>query len=180
MISREEEKRLCTLSIEMIRKTGINFSDIEYTSMVTADFGLCRPRTEGIQVLTFVNTPFIGAKVIVNLPGQTMVEHWHPSRENDPGKEETLRCLYGTCLVYIPGEDSMKEGYVPEGQEKNYNCRNEIVLHPREQYTLSPGVPHWFQPGKEGSVILSISTQVTDQEDQFSNTDIIRQTIYSD
>lgn len=179
MISRKQEQELCNKASILVKKTGLRFTQSEIDSMVVADFGLSRPRSEGIQVLTFINTAHIGAKVITLLPRQTMLEHWHPSRGSDPGKEETLRCLYGRCRVYVPGEDSITDGFIPEGGEENYTCRREILLRETEQYTFAPGIPHWFQGGEEGAVVLSFSTQVTDLEDCFSNPDVVRQTLYS-
>jgi D-lyxose ketol-isomerase len=147
-------------------------------SMVAADFGLSRPRREGLQVLTFIDTEYLGAKAIILLPEQTMLEHWHPQRGEDPGKEETLRCLSGVCRVYVPGEVTLSQGFIPEGQEEFYTCRNEIILEPTEQYTFPPGTPHWFQAGEAGTVVLSISTQVTDLDDRFSNPSVVRKTVY--
>ena len=118
--------------------------------------------------------------MIVLLPGQTMVEHWHPARENDDGKEETLRGLWGSCRVYLPGLDSLTEGYIPEGQDRWYTCRNETILNPSDQMTIPPDTPHWFQAGRDGCVILSVSNNVTDLDDRFTNPEVVRQTQYSD
>ena len=178
MITRGEERERCDEAIELLKKAAFTFAPQEHASMRAADFGLSRLRKEGIQVLTFLNTAFLGAKALILLPEQTMVEHWHPARGDDPGKEETLRCLYGECNLYIPGEDNMTRGFLPEGQELNYNSRHEITLTPQGQYTLSPGVAHWFQPGPEGCVVLSLSTQVTDLDDLFTNPQIVRETKY--
>jgi D-lyxose ketol-isomerase len=180
MISRTTEKTLCREAEKLIEQAGLAFSRDELDSMVVADFGLGKPRQEGLQVLTFIDTKFIGAKAIVLLPGQTMVEHWHPARGSDPGKEETLRCLYGSCRVYVPGESISVNGFVPSGKEEYYTCRKEFILNPTEQYTFSPGTPHWFQPGDEGTVVLSISTKVTDLDDCFTNPLVVRQTVYSE
>ena len=180
MISREEERVVCKESRLLIEKTGLPFTPQELDSMVSADFGLSRLRQEGIQVLTFLLTEKIGAKVLVLLSGQTMLEHWHPKRGADAGKEETLRCLYGTCRLYIPGENTMKFGYIPCEMENFYTCRNEINLQINDQYTIPPGVPHWFQPGDEGCVIFSFSNNVTDLEDKFTNPHVVRATVYAD
>lgn len=180
MITKKEERERCDEAKNLLRKAGFLFAPHEYASMMAADFGLSHLGREGIQVLTFLNTPFLGAKALILLPEQTMVEHWHPSRGGDPGKEETLRCLYGECNLYIPGENNMKRGFIPEGQEIYYKCRHEISLMPQGQYTLSPGLAHWFQPGPEGCVVLSLSTQVTDLDDLFTNPRIVRETKYGD
>lgn len=180
MISREEEKQLCAEARLLLKESGLDFSDTELASMVCADFGLSRPRREGLQVLTFIDTEYLGAKAIILLPEQTMLEHWHPQRGEDPGKEETLRCLYGVCRVYVPGEETLTQGFIPEGQEEYYTCRKEIILEPTEQYTFAPGTPHWFQADEAGTVVLSISTQVTDLDDRFTNPSVVRKTVYGE
>ena len=178
MISRAEEKRLCDEARLLLEESGLEFTDEEMASTVCADFGLSRPRREGLQVLTFIDSDYLGAKAIVLLPEQTMLEHWHPQRGKNPGKEETLRCLCGVCRVYVPGEATISRGFIPEGQEEFYTCRNEIILEPTAQYTFSPGTPHWFQADVAGTVVLSISTQVTDLEDCFTNPSVVRKTVY--
>ena len=180
MILRTEEQAAFSESRFLIEKTGIPFTRQELDSMVSADFGLSRLRKEGIQVLTFLNTEKVGAKIIVLLPGQTMLEHWHPKRGVDSGKEETLRCIFGICRLYIPGEESIKLGSIPQDMDNYYTCRKEINLQINDQYTISPGIPHWFQPGKEGCVIFSFSNNVTDLEDKFTNPHVVRNTVYAD
>ena len=180
MISTKDARAACDDARGLLGKTSIGLSENELASMTAADFGLSRVRTEGLQVITLIETGRIGMKVLVLLAGQTMVEHRHPRRGDDPGKEETLRCLWGTCRVYVPGTDTMKEGYIPDGQDRYYSCRNEIILEPAEQYTFEPGVPHWFQPGSQGCVVLSLSTRVTDLDDQFTNPKVVRKTVYID
>ena len=180
MISRDEEKRLCGEARLLLEESGFEFTDEELASMVCADFGLSRPRREGLQVLTFIDTDYLGAKAIILLPEQTMLEHWHPQRGEDPGKEETLRCLFGTCRVYVPGKATISRGFIPEGQGEFYTCRNEILLEPTAQYTFSPGTPHWFQAGEAGTVVLSISSQVTDLDDCFTNPSVVRKTVYGE
>jgi hypothetical protein len=86
MITRKEERERCDEAIELLRR-------------------------EEIQVLTFLNTAFLGAKALIPLPEQTMVAHW-------------------------------------------------------------------FQPEPEGCVVLSLSTEVTDLDDLFTNPQIVRETTY--
>ncbi len=188
MISKEEEREVCAEAMEILRQTGLNVSDGEHRSLKAADFGLSRLRREGLQVITLIETERIGVKVLILLAGQTMVEHWHPRRDNDPGKEETLRCVYGICRVYTPGENTMTNGYLPEdsnGPIRHYTCRNETTLRPTDQLTIPAGTRHWFQalreatgaPG-EGCVVLSFSNRVSDLEDCFTDPSVKRQTVY--
>lgn len=114
------------------------------------------------------------------LPHQTEPEHWHPPAGSDPGKEETIRVIAGTLNFYIPGNDTLSQGWVPAGKENGYTCRHEIVMKPCDQLTLPPGTKHWFQAPENGAVFYSFSTCVRDALDRFSDPQIVRQTRISE
>jgi D-lyxose ketol-isomerase len=141
-----------------------------------ADFGLSRLDTEGAQILTLIATDRITVKIITLFPSQTLPEHWHPRVGEDPGKEETVRVISGTVRFYIPGDESMSEGFVPDGKEDAYTVRHELILKPGEQITLQPGTKHWFQAGNEGAVMFSFSTVARDILDCFTDPHIDRVT----
>jgi len=158
----------------MIRETGMCFTEDELEKVEVADFGLSRLDVEGAQILTLVATDRIAVKIIALFPRQTLPEHWHPRVGEDPGKEETIRAIAGAVRFYIPGDDSMKEGFVPEGKENVYTMRRELVLKPGEQITLQPGTKHWFQAGETGAVMFSFSTVARDVLDGFTDPTIKR------
>ena len=160
----------------MIRETGIGFSQEELEKVEVADFGLGRLDVEGAQILTLVATDRIAVKIIVLFPRQTLPEHWHPRVGEDPGKEETVRVISGVVRVYVPGDDSITEGFVPGGQEDVYTMRRELVLQPGDQITLKPGTKHWFQADESGAVMFSFSTVARDVLDGFTNPNIERVT----
>ena len=54
---------------------------------------------------------------------------------------------------------------------------NEEVLHPGDQVTLTPNVPHWFQAGPEGAVIWSFSTKAVDVQDLFTDPEVRQKTV---
>ncbi len=145
--------------------------------MTAADFGLSHIKSEGVQILTLFETERIAGKILVLLPNQTEPEHWHPTVGDDPGKEEIIRAVSGELSFYIPGENNMKHGFIVEGKNDCYTMRNEVQLKPGEQLVLPPGSKHWFQAGKSGAVMYSFSNKVTDLLDQFSDPDIVRETI---
>ncbi len=159
-----------------IRDAGLTISDSESTLIEVADFGLGRLRQEGAQILTLVQTDRFAVKIIVLFPRQTLPEHWHPPVGDDPGKEEVVRVLSGTMLVYIAGDDTMRAGFVPPGKESVYTLRHEIVMTPGGQHTFLPGDKHWFQGGKEGAVVFSFSSVARDALDGFSDPAIRRKT----
>jgi D-lyxose ketol-isomerase len=53
-------------------------------------------------------------------------------------------------------------------------------MHPGDQITFPPNMPHWFQAGPAGAVIWSFSTKVVDLQDLFTDPDIRRETLVVD
>lgn len=174
MITKEQQKTAQKRAAEMIRQAGIKITEKEANSVGIVDFGLSNLEKEGVQVLTLIQTERISVKVLVLFPNQTEPEHWHPPVGDDPGKEETVRVISGIVYFYIPGEDTLKEGFIPEGKENYYNMRKEIVMKPSDQITLAPGEKHWFQARDKGAVMYSFSTIARDALDQFTDPDIVR------
>lgn len=174
MITKEQQKTAQKRAAEMIRQAGIKITEKEANSVGIVDFGLSNLEEEGVQVLTLIQTERISVKVLVLFPNQTEPEHWHPPVGDDPGKEETVRVISGIVYFYIPGEDTLKEGFIPEGKEDYYTMRKEIVMKPSDQITLSPGEKHWFQARDKGAVMYSFSTIARDALDQFTDPDIVR------
>jgi len=145
--------------------------------ITAADFGLNHIKKEGVQILTMFETDRIAGKILVLLPFQTEPEHWHPTVGDDAGKEEVIRAISGELYFYIPGEDNMEKGFIFENKSDYYTMRHEVVLQPGEQLVLPAGTKHWFQAGAAGAVMYSFSTKVTDLLDQFSDPQVVRQTI---
>ena len=176
MLTRAEYTTAQRRATAMIRDSGICVTDEELGKVEVADFGLGRLDSEGAQILTLVATDRIAVKIITLFPRQTLPEHWHPRVGEDPGKEETVRAVSGTVRIYIPGDDSMKEGFVPARQEDVYTMRHELILKPGDQITLTPGTRHWFQAGDTGAVMYSFSTVARDVLDGFTDPEIKRTT----
>ena len=174
MITKEQQKTAQKRAAEMIRQAGIKITEKEANSVGIVDFGLSNLEKEGVQVLTLIQTERISVKVLVLFPNQTEPEHWHPPVGDDPGKEETVRVISGIVYFYIPGEDTLKEGFILEGKEDYYTMRKEIVMKPSDQITLAPGEKHWFQARDKGAVMYSFSTIARDALDQFTDPDIVR------
>ena len=180
MIKKSEQRAARIRAADMIRQAAVPITVAEAGSIEIVDFGLSDLEKEGVQVLTLVQTERISVKVLVLFPNQTEPEHWHPPVGNDPGKEETIRVISGTVFFYVKGEDTLKEGFLPEGKENCYTMRHEIVLKPSDQITLQPGEKHWFQVRDEGAVMYSFSTIARDTLDQFSDPNIVRTTKISE
>lgn len=108
-------------------------------------------------------------------PHQSCPEHWHPTKNGVPGKEETFRCRWGTVYLYIPGERAANTACKPPaGSEAHYRMAHEVMLRPGDQYTLIPDTPHWFQAGSEGAIVSEFSTRSTDDQDLFRDPRIAR------
>ena len=177
MISKSEQREAQHRAGRMMREAGIQIMDNEIDKIDVVDFGLSQLCIEGVQVFTMVNTDRLAAKVLVLFPNQTEPEHWHPKVGDDPGKQETIRHIWGDLRFYVAGPDTLNEGFVVPGKDDVYNLRHEIVLAPGDQLTFEPYDKHWFQGGPRGAVLYSFSTTVRDGLDGFTDPAIERVTV---
>ncbi|MFW6313235.1 MAG: D-lyxose/D-mannose family sugar isomerase [Spirochaetota bacterium] len=160
---------------DLIRNSGIHVSDGELESLLLVDYGLANFREEGVGLIDIVHTDALRLKILALLPGQTLPEHVHPPYEGFVGKEETLRVIHGLIRVYLPGPDTLAEGFIPEGKEPYYTCREEHILRPIEQITIPPGVDHWFQAGDEGLVAYAFYPQAVESHNRFRDPRVPRE-----
>lgn len=177
MITRREKSNAQRRAATMMRQAGIQIREDQIDAIGVVDFGLSHLETEGVQVFTMVDTDRIAAKVLVLFPNQTEPEHWHPQVGDDPGKQETIRHIWGDLRFYLSGQDNMKEGFLVEGKEGVYTLRHELVLRPGDRLTFEPYEKHWFQAGPQGAVLYSFSTTVRDGLDGFTDPEIERTTV---
>ena len=163
-------------ALAMYEKAGIVLSDEEKKNVEVADFGLDNVDGVGLQIVTYINTERVCAKEMVLLPHQTCPEHKHVSNNGQEGKEETFRCRYGKCYLYVAGEGKKDDvqAIIPP---TDVTVFHEVVLNPGEQYTIMPETWHWFQAGDDGAVISEFSTRSTDETDVFTDKSIVRQTV---
>lgn len=165
------------LTSQYLVKAGIAITPVEIERIEVADFGLGELETTGLQLLVYINTDRYSAKELVLFPYQTCPEHKHPPIRETPGKEETFRCRWGEVYLYVEGEPTLSPKAVPPEKDKMYyTVMYEIVLRPGEQYTIAPGVPHWFQAGSEGAVVSEFASTSYDEYDIFQNPGIVRET----
>ena len=175
MISSQQYENTVVKAVALLHKAGIVITPEERAGFEVADFGLGELEKTGLEIITYVNTERCCAKEIIMLPGQTCPEHWHPTVNGVPGKEETFRCRWGTVYLYVPGAPASKMACrPPAGSEAYYTMRHEVVLKPGDQHTLAPDTPHWFQAGPEGAVVSEFSTRSTDEADLFRDPRIRR------
>lgn len=162
-------------ALEFYEKAHIVLTQKEKENIEVADFGLNNLESEGLELVTYVNTDRVCAKEMVLFPGQTCPEHIHVPFSKYVGKEEVFRCRYGTVFLYVSGEPcAAPKTQPPEGSRRYYTVFHEAVLHPGDQYVIHPGTKHWFQAGTEGAVVSEFSTTSHDEQDVFTDSNIKR------
>ena len=165
-------------AVQVMANAGIVLSPSEVENVEVADMGLNHLEVEGLELVTYINTPRYCAKELVLFPGQTCPEHRHPPFEDNPGKEETFRCLHGLVWLYVEGEPATPiQAQLPSESSPYYTVFHEIALRPGEQYTIPCNTLHWFQGGPEGAIVSEFSSSSRDEFDIFTDPRI-RRTIY--
>lgn len=160
---------------EILAKTGIVLTPEEKEGIEIADFGLGEVESQGLEIVVYANTNCYCAKELVMFPRQTCPEHRHPPVGSDPGKMETFRCRRGRVWLYVEGTPTQKpKAIIPKGSEPHYQVRHEIELNPGDQYTIPPGVRHWFQADDQGAIISEFSSTSRDEADIFTDPRIKR------
>lgn len=173
MIDKETYDIVKNLTISFFTKANIAISNQEKKEIEIADFGLNDIWNTGLQLITYINTERVCSKEMVLFPNQTCPEHKHPTINQQPGKEETFRCRYGTVYLYVEGKKNTKNDI--EHPTGTFTVFHEIVLNEGEQYTIYPNTLHWFKAGTDGAVISEFSTKSTDHLDIFSDSKIKRE-----
>ncbi len=156
-------------------KAGIVLTDAEKAGIEVADFGLNNLDSEGLEIVTYINTDRYCAKELILFPHQTCPEHRHPDVDGNRGKMETFRCRWGEVYLYLEGPAvAHPKATAPALSAPYYTVWHEVVLRPGEQYTLDPNTLHWFQAGPEGAVVSEFSSTSRDEADFFTNPNIKR------
>jgi len=155
--------------LELIRRVNFPLTQADWAEIKVNDFGLGDLRNEGFVFADLLRTDRVRVTLLVLLPHQTLPEHLHPLYDHEPGKEETLRCLWGETRIYVPGEPNNPAIRIPRGKEAYYTARHEIVLHPGEQFSVPPNTAHWFQGGPEGAVNLAFQNRVNEDHNLFTD-----------
>ena len=181
MLSKTEYEKTRKLALKYFSKANIILTEEEKEKIEVSDFGLNKLEDTGLILLEYVNTERCCSKELVLTPHQTCPQHLHPPMGSNPGKEETFRCRWGEIYLYIEGEPSKDPiAKTPKGKEHVYTVWHEIVLKPGMQYTLQPGIWHWFQAGPEGAVVSEFSTHSNDELDNFWDKEIQRIAVIED
>jgi D-lyxose ketol-isomerase len=157
-------------TIHFLNRAGIVLSNQEKQEIEVADFGLNQLRTQGLQLLTYINNEYYCAKELVLFPRQTCPEHKHPPIAESKGKIETFRCRWGKVWLYVAGEETSDiKARIPEDSRDYYTVYHEIELNPGDQYTIPANTLHWFQAGDTGAIVSEFSTTSRDEFDIFTD-----------
>jgi D-lyxose ketol-isomerase len=162
---------------EFVRNAGIPLLDSERDNIEIADLGLRELEVTGLQILTLASCEWLGAKLLILRPNQFFPQHRHPPSEQEayPGKTELLRGQHGEAYLYVAGRREAETSVCPPAHRRRYcTVWHEVSLLPGHQHVCAPNTWHWFQAGQRGAVIWSISSKVTDAEDEFTDPQVVR------
>jgi len=162
-----DEKTIQREYLDLLCRSGFLISGTEREAMAISDFGLGNLLSEGFAFIDILRSARLRITLIALLPNQTLPQHVHPPYEGEQGKEETLRVLSGQTKVYIKGKATDPDLLIPAGKDPFYTARQQACLNPGEQYTVSPGIEHWFQGGPEGSVSICFQNRVDETKNLF-------------
>ena len=101
MITRAQYNEAVRAALSLYEQAHIAVTPEEAERIEVADFGLSDLPSIGLQLLIYINTPRVCAKEMALLPHQTCPEHLHPEIDGQPGKEETFRCRWGVCHLFV-------------------------------------------------------------------------------
>lgn len=175
MITPQQYRDAQARALAYLDRAGIVITPAEAAAIEVADCGLNDLERIGLQLVVYINTERCCAKELVLFPRQTFPEHRHPPIGDDPGKEETFRCRWGTVYLFVEGEATPDPAaHPPAGHEHTYTARHQVILRPGEQYTIAPNTLHWFQAGDEGAIVSEFSTRSRDEYDIFTDPQIRR------
>ena len=178
MITRKQQQEAIQRAWDILSKSGIAIRHDERAHIDVADFGLGELDQTGLQILPLVITDKISIKLLVLQPWQVCPQHRHPPQGDYPGKEETVRGQWGAVYLCVPGEPPRSPlGHPPEHRRAYYSVWHEVALRPGEQYTVPPNTWHWFQGGPEGGVVWSMCSRATDEQDLFTDPQVVRRTV---
>lgn len=177
MLTKKQQRAAQKRAHEFLKRAGIVLTRAEARNIEIADFALDELETTGLELVVYINTERCCAKELVLFPRQTCPEHLHPpiARFDEPGKEETFRCRWGTVYLYVEGAPTKNpKATPPKHRAQHYTVWHEIALKPGEQYTIPPNTLHWFQAGARGAVVSEFSTTSRDEYDIFTDPAIRR------
>jgi len=183
VLNRSEWNKAREWAWNFVKRAGFQVNEKEFNSISVVDLGLNELETTGLYILTLFETDWVGAKLLIMKPYQFFPQHRHPPLKNGnfPGKTEVIRGYWGSFYLIVPGEKtSTLKANPPLHRRKYIDIWHEIEIGSGDQYIIPPNTWHWFQAGPKGAIVWSISSRVTDVQDQFRDPQVIRKTVIVD
>jgi D-lyxose ketol-isomerase len=162
-----DEIKMREEALLMLEKSGFPVTEKELATFKLNDFGLGNLSEEGFGFIDLLRTDRVRVTLQILLPYQTLPQHKHPPYENENGKEETIRNLWGQFKVYVEGDADRTDLRIPNGKDAFYTARKEVILEKGGQFTVEANVDHWFQAGPEGAVALAFQNRVDETRNIF-------------
>ncbi len=164
----ELEKEVRSEYSDLLVKSGFPISKNELEMLEVNDLGLGDIRKEGFAFIDILRTKRLRITILMLLPNQSLPQHVHPPYEEEIGKEETIRVIFGQTKVYSAKNNQEDEPIlIPTGKEKYYTARHETKLEQGQQFTVTPNTNHWFQGGSEGAVNICFQNRVDETRNIF-------------
>ena len=175
-----EVEKIRKRSVEFLKKVKISTTTSEAKKIEVADFGLNDIKHIGLELIVYENNDRYCAKELILFPRQICPEHRHPPIDDrNIGKQETFRCRWGDVYLYVEGTaEKNPKAVIPRKYKPYFTVWNEVVLHPGQQYTITPNTLHWFQAGRKGAVVSEFSSTSIDEKDIFTDPNIKRTPVY--
>lgn len=163
-----DAQNLLSQALDLSAHCSFPLSAAEIQAIRVNDFGLNNLPVEGFAFVDLLRTERVRTTLMIFLPNQTLPQHKHPPYDNEPGKEENLRVLWGEFTVCVEGaETAGVENMIPPGKADYYTARKAVVLETCMQFTIPPNTAHWFHAGPEGAVVLACQTRVDEERNHF-------------
>lgn len=164
----ELEKEVRSEYSDLLVKSGFPISKNELEMLEVNDLGLGDIRKEGFAFIDILRTNRLRITILMLLPNQSLPQHVHPPYEEEIGKEETIRVIFGQTKVYSAKDNQEHDPIlIPTGKEKYYTARHETKLEQGQQFTVTPNTNHWFQGGNEGAVNICFQNRVDETRNIF-------------
>jgi D-lyxose ketol-isomerase len=158
-------------ALNLLKKAHFPITAAEEAAFQCNDFGIGDFEREGFTFVDLLRTPRVRITLMVLLPNQCLPEHMHPAYDNEPGKEETLRVIWGSASVFMPAgpEDAPSEPQFPKGRDAYYSVTKEHKIKTAEYCTIPPLTRHWFKGGPEGAVVMAFQNRVDETKNIFTD-----------
>lgn len=123
------------------------------------DFGLGDYKSTGLLCVNLAEQPEYCEKLMFVLNKQVTPRHFHSS------KKEDIICRWGRLFIELPADKPFK--LQVNGEWRDFNPGDNLMLESGERVTLTKGVLHAFWADSEYAVVGEVSTANDDTNDNY-------------